>query len=337
MDSVRQVIEAIRGNIAVHNRPGQGCTVELRLPLTLSIIQAVIVRAGDQWFAVPSDDVILCQNLDPSELAVAGGRRLMRDQGRLVPVVSLREALNLPPSAEDQEAARQRTGSGRVTLLRIRLGERRFALEVDQISAHREIVVKGLGKLLQGHPCFSGSTVTGSGMPMLILDPGGVFGVRQAGAVMGPQAETPVMLEAEEEDEQDQEQGPRPTKVMVVDDSLSVRRVASRYLQSLNCDITTANDGIEALEKLRQEPVDIVFTDLEMPRLHGYGLLQEIKQQEALRHIPVVVVTSRSGEKHQDLAIEMGAAGYVTKPFSRDTLASHIAEHVKKSPSQVEP
>jgi chemosensory pili system protein ChpA (sensor histidine kinase/response regulator) len=169
--------------------------------------------------------------------------------------------------------------------------------------------VKSLGELLNGHPLLSGITLSGDGELILILDVPGLLDPRSAQATVSASP------------------GDLPTgapRVLFADDSLSVRKVAEKLLTELGAEVTLAVDGQEALEILGRHPFDMVFTDLEMPRMHGYELIQAISASATLRHLPVVVVTSRSGQKHRDEAHALGARDYLTKPFDRKGLAEAL-------------
>jgi chemosensory pili system protein ChpA (sensor histidine kinase/response regulator) len=186
-----------------------------------------------------------------------------------------------------------------------------LAVAVDGFLGQEEIVVKSLGDLLTGHPLLSGVTLSGDGELILILDVPGLLDPKGRGAVA---------VAGEEGDRLPS----GPARVLFVDDSLSVRKVAEKLLSELGAEVTLAIDGQDALEILGRQPFDLVFTDLEMPRVHGYELIQAIGASPTLRHLPVVVITSRSGQKHRDEAHAVGARDYVTKPFNLETLAQML-------------
>jgi chemosensory pili system protein ChpA (sensor histidine kinase/response regulator) len=187
-----------------------------------------------------------------------------------------------------------------------------MAVAVEALIGQEEIVVKSLGELLTGHPLLSGVTFSGDGELILILDVPGLLDPRaRDGAAAGPSALEGVGQSG-------------PPRVLFVDDSLSVRKVAETLLTELGAEVRLAVDGQDALEILAREPFDLVFTDLEMPRLHGYQLIQAILASPTLRHLPVVVVTSRSGQKHREEAKALGARDYLTKPFNQEVLRQMV-------------
>jgi chemosensory pili system protein ChpA (sensor histidine kinase/response regulator) len=193
------------------------------------------------------------------------------------------------------------------------------------VLTQEEVVVKSLGPLLRGHPAFAGVTIRGTGETVLILDVPSItdtaFGRGAVVRAAAPRAPAPPVVEPAPASDAD-----RPLHVLFVDDSVSVRKVAERALKLLGVEVTLAADGVDALEKLRGGAFDLVFTDLEMPRMHGYELIRELRFLPAYRAMPVVVVTSRSGKKHRDEAQALGASEYLTKPFTSRSLAAALVK-----------
>jgi chemosensory pili system protein ChpA (sensor histidine kinase/response regulator) len=304
-DVVRREIEKLGGDIRVRTAAGRGTAFIVTLPLTLAITRALILRHRGQTFAVPL--AFAERLLDLSETPVldsVGVRRVKLAEG-YQPLYTLDHVLGRSVPAGEKEPS--------VAVL-LRAGEKRLAVAVDGLLGQEEIVVKSLGDLLTGHPLLSGVTLSGDGELILILDVPGLLDPkgRAAVAVAG---DTVDRLPA------------GPARVLFVDDSLSVRKVAEKLLSELGAEVTLAIDGQDALEILGRQPFDLVFTDLEMPRVHGYELIQAIGASPTLRHLPVVVVTSRSGQKHRDEAQAVGARDYVTKPFNLETLAHMLRRY----------
>ncbi len=307
-DAAREDVQRLGGTVGVASTTGAGTVFTLVLPLTLAISRAVLVRAVDQRFAVPMNFIERILDLEQERLSRAGGVRRVAYGGGEVRVVDLGAALGL----------REDDGAALGAALVVRLGERRWALRVDGLLRQEEVVVSGLGELLTGHPLFAGVTFAGGADLVPIIDLPGLLGAApgpgRRTVAAAPMRPTRILTTA----------APRRRRILFVDDSLSVRRVAEQQLAALGVEVVLAVDGEDALSRLRQGPVDLVFTDLEMPRMHGYDLLRELRYVPAHRDVPVVVVTSRSGDKHRALASQLGAVGYLTKPFTQDQLAEAI-------------
>lgn len=331
---VRRAIDRLNGSIEIISTPGKGTMFRISLPLSMSITQAVLVRSGGVTMALPitfAERILTREGIGAVDTF---GRNRVKVGENMIPVHDTRTMFNDgSPSAES-------------VLVVCMVGGERIAIEADEVVGQEEIVVKSLGNLLEGHPLFSGSTQRGDGELVLIVDVPGVLASEteeeQRSSVRGATAtatstasESAATGSAAQSAELVQADGaakiavtevaPLPEdklRVLFVDDSLSVRKVAERMLLGLGVEIVTAVDGQDALEKLRTMSFSLVFTDLEMPRMHGYELIREMQYLPAYKAIPVVVISSRSGQKHIDQALDLGAREYLTKPFSPEILGS---------------
>lgn len=329
---VRRAIDRLNGSIEIQTTPGMGTTFRISLPLSMSITQAVLVRSGGVTMALPITFAERILTREGIEAVDTFGRNRVKVGDHLVAVHDTRSLF---------------TGDGprpESVLVVCVVGGERIAIEADEVVGQEEIVVKSLGNLLDGHPLFSGSTQRGDGELVLIVDVPGVLAAEtaeeQRGEARAPastaQSAAPSAAQSTEA-EPNAAQADVPAKIAIaevaplpadklrvlfVDDSLSVRKVAERMLLGLGVEIVTAVDGQDALEKLRTMSFSLVFTDLEMPRMHGYELIREMQYLPAYKAIPVVVISSRSGQKHIDQAIDLGAREYLTKPFSPEILGS---------------
>lgn len=312
-DIARAGIQRLGGTVSVQTTAGLGTTFTITLPLTLAISRALLVRAGGATWAVPMNFIERIVNLDGSRIVSMGGVRRIAYGAEEIPLLDLAAALGARP---DPLAT---TGAA----LLVRLGERRWALAVDVLLRQEEVVVSGLGELLAGHPLFAGVTLAGGQHLVPIIDLPGVLAQCASSLGAGPGVASRMAASPA-----DRRVGPSRVRVLFADDSLSVRKVAEQLLGGLGVEVVLAVDGEDALMHLRQESVDMVFTDLEMPRMHGYDLLREIRALPAFQHLPVIVVTSRAGDKHRALATQLGATGYLTKPFAGDQLAAMLEQHV---------
>ena len=310
LDVVKSKVESLKGTVTLGSVPGRGTTFTVRLPMTLAVARALLVKAAGQTFAIPLDSVEQLLRPDAADLDRVADNPVLRVGGEVFTVVPLAGLLGLPAKPE--------AGSERPPVVLLHAGGRRIALQVDQLVGGREIVIKSLGKYLRRVPCVSGGTLMGDGSVVLILNPADLAGRGTGRSTLRPATASPVV-------------DPAPSAaltLLVVDDSPSVRRVLSGLGQRAGWDVHTAKDGLDALEILQHRAVrpDVVLTDVEMPRMDGYELLGTIRGQSAFAHLPVAMLTSRSGEKHRRKALELGASAYVVKPYQDADLVEIIRQ-----------
>ncbi len=309
-DVVRRAIENLSGVVDVISEPGRGTTFRITMPLTLAIYRALLVKHAGLTFALPISFAERILDAEEVRYHESSGVRRLRLDDQFLEVRDLARMMGLPTADKPSQ-----------NCLVLRLGPDRIAIGIDEIIGQDEIVVKSLGDLLTGHQMFSGVTVDGEGNLILILEVSGLFhssGRNNSGGSRGDRAS----------DTEAREKGvgaaSRRVRVLYADDSLSVRKAAEKFLAEVGVDLVLAVDGVDALEKLRTQQIDMVFTDLEMPRMHGFELLREMRYVPAFKDVPVVVVTSRSGDKHRQQAEKLGCDGYLGKPFTPSTLREQI-------------
>jgi chemosensory pili system protein ChpA (sensor histidine kinase/response regulator) len=309
-DVVRRSIEHLSGVIDVITEAGRGTTFRITMPLTLAIYRALLVRHAGLTFALPisfSERILEAAEADTFE---SSGVRRLRLDDQFLEVRNLSQMLGMPVAAE----------RGALTVV-LRLGPDRLAVDIDEVLGQEEIVVKSLGDVLSGHQMFSGVTIDGEGNLIMILDVAGLFGASSRHT--GPRTAT-IATAAPAATAQQPTPSNRRVRILYADDSLSVRKAAEKFLGDIGADLVLAVDGVDAMEKLRAESFDMVFTDLEMPRMHGFELLREMRYVPSFKNIPVVVVTSRSGDKHRQQAEKLGCNGYLAKPFTPAALQEQI-------------
>jgi chemosensory pili system protein ChpA (sensor histidine kinase/response regulator) len=303
LDVVRDCIGQLRGNVMVTSRLGAGTTFTLRLPMTLAILRALLVKANGQTFAVPLASVLQVSRLGGEDCEAAQTEGRVQLAGEEVPRLVLGDALGLPPLEEEAPP--------RPPVVLIGSGGRRAALMVDQLLGAREIVVKGLGDHIRRLHGIAGATLLGDGNVVLILNPG---------ELMQPRSEGPRRLPVVPRIEP-----PQALTVLIVDDSPSVRRVMSNLVRGAGWTPVAARDGIEALERLHARALpDVMLLDIEMPRMDGFELLGAVRADPALKGLPVAIVTSRAGEKHRRRASELGADAHLVKPCQEDELLETV-------------
>ena len=320
MDIVRTNIGRLNGEVDVDTVLGAGTRFTLRLPLTVLVTEALLVRAGPELLAVALNAVHVIATLGPETRRRGPDGETALVEGRWLPLVHLDHVLGLPAAA----------GGGQPSLV-LRGGAGLFVCAVTHVLHKEEIVVKPLGAFLDGIGPYAGATVSADGRVTLLLDPVRLGELAQrpapaeAGCLSTPSLATDVTHAEVERD------GPhhglaarRKGNVLLVDDSISVRTFVGQMLEKAGFDVTTAGDGTEALARLGERAFTVLVTDLEMPRRNGYELLEDVRRRPATRELPVVVLTTRAGAKHASLARRLGVSHYVTKPVTEDQFVGLI-------------
>jgi chemosensory pili system protein ChpA (sensor histidine kinase/response regulator) len=302
MDIVKSKVVKLGGRVRVSSRAQAGATVTVRVPMTLAITRVLLVRAGGQTLGLPLGAVVQIVRADAATVAQVGTERVVHVDGRTYPLRDLGETLGFPPPVETPQAQ---------PVLVTNLGGRRIGLAVDQIVQTRDAVVKTLGTHLRRIQGVWGATLLGDGSVVLILNPGDLAGSAQETRVRRPRLHVPVPASER-----------RDFTVLVVDDSLSMRHVLSNVVRKAGWNPIQARDGVEALEVLHAaaHPPDLILLDIEMPRMDGYEFLATVRGQRGDTNLPIVMLTSRGGDKHREKAMSLGASGYVVKPFQEDAL-----------------
>lgn len=319
MDVVHNEVKQLGGTMSVDTQTGAGTTFIVRLPLTLSITQALMVGLGEQLFAVPISTVsnILEVPVETLDQIKMGERPLLHHGDTIYPFAHLAKRLELTPRPRNEN---------KVPVLLVKTGSREVAMQVDALVGTREIVIKALGKQLNELTGIAGATILGDGQVVLILDVPAIMITEEAlhvsrGAPSQPRpsaSTTSGTVAAPAA-------GPRRPTIMVVDDSLTVRKVTSRGMKKRGMEVTVAKDGVDALEQLRGDQLpDVMLVDIEMPRMDGYELTSRIREDDRLRHIPIIMITSRAGEKHRKRAFDLGVNDYMSKPYQEDKLVEAI-------------
>lgn len=310
LDVVRTNVARLKGSLGVESEPGVGTTFTIRLPIMLAVTRALLVRSGTQTFAIPLP-VVEQVAFFRKELVSSIGESELLDLGDTTyPVLHLNRALGLATGGEPAPGARA---------LIVGNAERRVALVVDELIGQQEIVVKRLGRHLQSVAGVAGATILGSGQVVLILNVLDLIGarrvVREAPALPQPPRPQDIPLT-----------GPGGRVALVVDDSLSVRRVLTRTLERDGWQVLGAKDGVEALEILSWARPQVAILDIEMPRMDGYELLALIRGGAEHRDLPIAMLTSRAGQKHRRKALDLGASAYLIKPFEESELLRTLRE-----------
>ncbi|WP_099792913.1 hybrid sensor histidine kinase/response regulator [Variovorax sp. 54] len=320
MDVVRAQIAAIGGRIETHSTPGQGTTFKLVLPLTTAVTHVVMLRAGEVSIGVPSNLVELVQRVSGADLEAAYLNHSFAFGSEQVPFYWAGALLQ--HSIRSEHAATKNN-----TLVIVRSAAQRVALHVDEVLGNQEVVVKNLGPQLARLPGLAGISVLASGAVALIYNPVALAAVhgdqaraRQTAALAAPTHATSADAGAPQTPAAFAPVVPQVPLVLVVDDSITVRRVTQRLLQREGYRVSLAADGLQALERLQQERPAVVLSDIEMPRMDGFDLARNIRADTALAELPIIMITSRIAEKHREYARDLGVNHYLGKPYSEEEL-----------------
>ena len=313
MDVVNTEIKQLGGTLHIDTEHGKGTTFLIRLPLTVLVNQALMVQVGEATYAIQLPNVEHVIRVGHDELAplVAGEESDYDYAGNHYQYLSLGKVLSgVPPILP--------SGKQRIPLLLLRSGDHRVALQVDALLGRQEIVIKSVGPQLSSVNVISGATILPDGEVALILDVGNL--VRSIMAQQHGTAE-PLLPAADEVESQAEE---HRLTVMVVDDSITVRKVTERLLSRYDFDVITAKDGVDALTVMLEQVPDIMLLDVEMPRMDGYELATTMRNDERLREVPIIMITSRTGEKHRQRAMDIGVNEYMGKPYQEAELIDNI-------------
>ena len=318
MDVVKSETTSLGGRIEVVTAAGRGTTFRIYLPLTLAVTQAVLVSSGNRVYAIPSSMIEQATEHKPDSAAQARSAGSIEWLGNHYPYHYLSVLLG------DKDATPP--PGRRHWILLIKGGAERIALEVDGVTGNQEVVVKAVGPQLARVAGLAGATVLSNGGVALIINPIALAAraVERAGTLLpapvdAAELETAVAAAPVVP-------APAAAVVMVVDDSLTVRQISGRLLARHGYHVVTAKDGVDALEQLGEVMPDVMLLDIEMPRMDGFDLARNIRADKRLRHIPIIMITSRTAEKHRQRAKEIGVSHYLGKPYDEEELLACISE-----------
>ncbi|MCJ7955934.1 MAG: Hpt domain-containing protein [Pseudomonas sp.] len=312
MDVVHEEVRQLGGSMFIDSTPGAGVHFRIRLPFTVSVNRALMVQCADDQYAIPLNTIeglvrVLPHELaghyqqDPPRYEYAGQRYELFYLGDLLHTVARPKLLGQYQP---------------VPVLLVQCNERRVAVHVDAMAGTREIVVKGLGPQFAGVQGLSGATILGDGRVVLIIDLLAHIRARQP-ALPAQSADAPLIL--------NDPLKKRPLLVLVVDDSVTVRKVTSRLLERNGMNVLTAKDGIDAIALLEEHTPDLMLLDIEMPRMDGFEVAIQVRNDPRLMRLPIIMITSRTGQKHRDRAMAIGVNDYLGKPYQESVLLESIA------------
>jgi chemosensory pili system protein ChpA (sensor histidine kinase/response regulator) len=306
MDVVHSAVKQLGGTIAITSTPGRGSRFTIRLPFTVSVNRALMVAVGEDLYAIPLNTIEGIVRVPVRDLAA-----YYAPDGAGFEYAGIQYRIRYLGGFLGREY-NQVLDRGSVPVVLVRAGDRAVAFHVDAVQGSREIVVKSLGPQFAGVGGISGATILGDGSVVVILDLLALIRTQTASLVTVPA--TPREL--------------RPICVMVVDDSVTVRKVTSRLLERQGMEVMLAKDGVEAIGLLQERRPDIVLLDIEMPRMDGFEVARQIRHDERLHRLPIIMITSRTGTKHQERAREIGVDRFLGKPFQENELLASIDDLV---------
>ncbi len=312
MDVVATEIKRLGGALHMESRRGGGTVFTIRLPFTLAISHALVVRTGEEFYALPLPTVegVLRLPLEQVSLHLGTDAPTFEYGGQRFRMQHLAVFVGLPPSPLPEQDVT-------LPVVLVRAGEHSTALVADELLGNREIVVKSVGPQIANIRGVSGATILGDGRIVIILDIGALVRAEWRGrgtaAAVEPQAND------------------RRVFALVVDDSITVRRVTQRLLERNGMRVLTARDGMDAVALLQDHVPDIILLDIEMPRMDGYEVAAHVRNDPRLREVPIIMITSRVGEKHRARAIEFGVDDYLGKPYQETELLEAIAPLVERA------
>jgi len=314
MDVVASEIKQLGGLIAIESELGQGTEFVVRLPFTVSVNRALMVSTGDDFYAIPLNTIEGIVRVSPYELEEyyqenAPAYRYADRDYKLQYLGSLLHNAH-QPKLKGQPLP--------LPVILVRGTDQPMALQVDSLMGSREIVVKSLGPQFGDVHGVSGATILGDGSVVVILDLPALIREESAGVLD--------VLDAQVEGVQKND----TPLVMVVDDSVTVRKVSTRLLERNGMDVITAKDGVDAIAQLQDTKPDVMLLDIEMPRMDGFEVATLVRHDERLKDVPIIMITSRTGQKHRDRAMSIGVNDYMGKPFQEQELLQRIETILSK-------
>ena len=313
MDVVKTNIEKLNGIIDIDSELGKGTVIKLKIPLTLAIIQSLLVGVQEEYYAIPLASVLETVRISMDDIYMIEGRNVLRLRDEILSLARLSDIFGIEKVYENSEHA---------YVVVIGLAESKLGIIVDSLVGQEEIVIKSMGDYLQGIEGIAGATIRGDGRVTLIVD---------IAAMMELAKNIKTNIVAETQIQKTKKQSPSDYTVLIVDDSKTDRTIMRKSLDKLGINIIEATNGVEALNiiKSNKNDFDSILIDIEMPRMDGYTLASEIKRYSRYKNIPLIAVTSRTSKSDRLRGVEVGMTEYITKPYSPEYLMNTVSRNIK--------
>ena len=313
MDVVKTNIEKLNGIIDIESEVGKGTVMKLKIPLTLAIIQSLLVGTQEEFYAIPLASVLETVRVPIDDIYTIDGKNVLRLRDEVLSLVRLSDVFGVEKVFD---------GGDHTYVVIIGVAEAKLGIIVDTLVGQEEIVIKSMGDYLQNIPGIAGATIRGDGRVTLIID---------VGAMMEMAKDIKVNIRAEMEDSAKAKEKPSDYKVLIVDDSKMDRTIMQKSLEPIGVTIIEATNGVEALNIIKsgEHAFDAVLIDIEMPRMDGYTLAGEIRKYSKYRTLPLIAVTSRTSKTDRLRGVEVGMTEYITKPYSSEYLENVVRKNIK--------
>ena len=313
MDVVKTNIEKLNGIIDIESEVGKGTVMKLKIPLTLAIIQSLLVGTQEEFYAIPLASVLETVRVPIDDIYTIDGKNVLRLRDEVLSLVRLSDVFGVEKVFD---------GGDHTYVVIIGVAEAKLGIIVDTLVGQEEIVIKSMGDYLQNIPGIAGATIRGDGRVTLIID---------VGAMMEMAKDIKVDIRAEIEDSTKAKEKPSDYKVLIVDDSKMDRTIMQKALEPTGVTIIEATNGVEALNIIKsgEHSFDAILIDIEMPRMDGYTLAGEIRKYSKYRNLPLIAVTSRTSKTDRLRGVEVGMTEYITKPYSAEYLENVVRKNIK--------
>ncbi|WP_279144886.1 hybrid sensor histidine kinase/response regulator [Helicobacter pullorum] len=314
MDVVKTNIEKLNGIIDVDSTYGEGTTLKLKIPLTLAIIQSLLVGVQEEYYAIPLASVIETVRISQDEIYTVENKSVLRLRNEVLPLVRLADIFGVDSVFDNSEQA---------YVVVIGLAENKIGVIVDFLIGQEEVVIKSLGSYLKGTEGIAGATIRGDGRVTLIVD---IAAMMQ----MAKQVKVSVTKLAQENEKKKEKNSPSDYNVLIVDDSMTDRAIMKKSLKPLGISVSEATNGMEALDIVKNgdKAFDAILIDIEMPKMDGYTLAGEIRKYAKFKNLPLIAVTSRTSKTDRMRGVESGMTEYITKPYSPEYLMNVVKRNI---------